>query len=79
MKLLGVHIRADLKWSTNTEQMVIKGYKKIWMLRRLKKLRATQEELKDVYVKQIRSVLELAVPVWHSSITQSKRTDIERV
>ena len=79
MKLLGVHIRSDLKWSTNTEQMVLKGYKKIWMLRRLKRLGATQEELKDVYIKQIRSVLELAVPVWHSSITQSERADIERV
>ena len=79
MKLLGLHVRADLKWSTNTEQMVAKGYKRMWMLRRLKKLGATGVELKDVFIKQIRSVLELAVPVWHSSITLSERVDIERV
>ena len=28
---------------------------------------------------KIRSVLELAVPAWHSSITSSERSDIERV
>ena len=27
------------------------------------------EHLKDVYVKQIRSILEYGVPVWHSSLT----------
>ena len=37
------------------------------------------EELKDVFIKQIRSVLELAVAVCHSSITLSERADIERV
>ena len=28
MKLLGLQIKADLKWSTNTEQIVAKGYKR---------------------------------------------------
>ena len=79
MKLLGVHIRSDLKWTTNTANMVAKGYKRIWILRRLKKLGATEDELKDVYIKQIRSILEYAVPVWHSSITQAEKRDIERV
>ena len=35
--------------------------------------------IKDVYIKQIRSVLELAVPVWHSSLTQGNISDIERI
>ena len=79
MRLLGVVIRSDMKWSSNTESMVKKGYNRVWILRRLKKLGATVEELKDVYIKQIRSVLELAAPAWHSSITSSERADIERV
>ena len=78
-KLLGVTLRADLKWSSNTETMVKKANKRIWILRRLKNLGASLPDLIDVYTKQIRSVLELAVPVWHSSITQQERTDIERV
>ena len=67
IKLLGLYIRSDLKWSTNRKQMVAKGYKRTLMLRRLKNLGVTGLELKDVFIKQIRSVLELAVSVWHSN------------
>ena len=63
----------------NTEYIVKKAYKRIWILRRLKNLGATIEQLSDVYKKQIRSVLELAIPVWHSSLTQTNRISIERV
>ena len=40
---------------------------------------ATSHQLVDVYVKQMRSVLELAVPVWHSSLTVADKLDIERM
>ena len=33
----------------------------------------------DVYIKQIRSVLELAVPAWHPSLTLEEKITIERV
>ena len=33
----------------------------------------------DVYLKEIRSVVELAVPAWHSGLTQAQAADIERV
>ena len=33
----------------------------------------------DIYVKQIRSVLELAVPAWHSGINHTEKIDIERI
>ena len=55
--------------------MVAKGYKRIWILRRLKNLGATDEGLKDVYIKQIRAILEYAVPVWHSNITKLENTE----
>ena len=58
---------------SNTHNMVVKGFK------RLKQYGASNEELVDVYIEQVRSVLELAVPVWHSSITKNKRYNIERV
>ena len=57
--------------------MCKKGYARLWMLRRLKGLGATRKELLDVYQKQVRSVLELAVPVWHPAITQQERKQIE--
>ena len=33
----------------------------------------------DVYCKEIRSLVEFAVPVWHSGLTQQNAKDIERV
>ena len=36
-------------------------------------------ELFDVYIKEVRSILEFAVPVWHSSITKKQRSEIESV
>ena len=78
-KLLGVHIRSDLKWFDNTDQICSKGYQRIWMLRRLKGLGASSPELLDVYQKQIRSVLEMAVPVWEPGLKKEEEKQIERV
>ena len=79
MRLLGVIIRSDLKWTSNTENIVKKANKRLWILRRLKNLGAEAGDLTEVYTKQIRSVLELAVPAWHGGITQAEQFDIERV
>ena len=51
----------------------------MWILRRLKMHGAGPDDLLDVYQKQVRSVLELAVPAWHPGLTQSDALDIERV
>ena len=53
MKLLGVVVRSDLKWTSNTENMVKKAYKRLWVLRRLKAMGTTQDDLKDIFVKQV--------------------------
>ena len=37
----------------------------------------THYELYDVYQKEVRSVLEYAVPVWHSGLTQKQTSEIE--
>ena len=78
-KLLGIVIRSDLSWSSNTEYMVSRANKKLWFLRRLKALGASHEDLKEVYIKQIRCILEYAAPVWHSSVTTGESIQIERV
>ena len=79
MKLLGLILRNDLSWKPNTEIMTKKAYKRLWILKRLKKQGASLDDLRDIYVKQVRSVLEFGVPVWSSGITQEDATDIERV
>ena len=79
VRLLGLIIRSDMTWVSNTDNLVKKANKRLWILRRLKFLGAQQDDLIDLYIKQIRSVLELAVPAWHGAITQEERVDIERI
>ena len=78
-KLLGVMISDDLKWYSNTKYICSKAYKKMWTLRRMKILDIEPYVILDVYLKEIRSVLELAVPAWHSGLTLKQSADIERV
>ena len=59
--------------------MCKKAYARMWMIRRLKKLGANPTEMLDVFYKQIRCVLELAVAVWEPSITVAESNQIERV
>ena len=40
IKLLGVTIRSDLRWNSNTKDIVKRAYNKLWILRRLKQLGA---------------------------------------
>ena len=49
------------------------------MLRRLKLNGAEIEDLVDIYIKQVRCTLELAVPVWSPSLTKGQSAQIERV
>ena len=37
------------------------------------------DDLLDTYMKKVRSVLEMAVPVWHPALTKSDSAQIERV
>ena len=78
-KLLGVILTNDLKWAANTDYVCKKGFKKMWMLRRMKVLDVEPLFILDVYLKEIRSILELAVPAWHSGLTVKQAEDIERV
>ena len=79
MKLLGIVISSDLSWHSNTEHIVTRANKRLWMLRRLHNLGANSEDLIEIYRTQVRSLLELAVPVWQSNLSQMDKAKIERV
>ena len=79
MKLLGVTITSDLKWHENTNQITKKAFGRIWMLRRLRGMGASQQVLLDVYCKHVRSVVEFAAVVWMSGLTRENIMQIERV
>ena len=50
----------------------------MWTLRRMKILDVDPSTICDVYTKEIRSLLELAV-AWHSGLTCKQSADIERL
>ena len=79
MKILGLTLRNDLKWRSNTNNMLKKAYSRLWIIKRLKQAGANLEDMSDVYIKQIRSVLEFGAPVWNSSLTKEEIYDIERI
>ena len=75
----GVTVSNNLSWKSNTESIVSKAYKKLWAIRRLKKHGANDDDLLDVYTKQVRSVVEFGVPVWNSGLTLEEVNNIERI
>ena len=78
-RLLGVTVRSDLSWSAHVDDIVKRCNKKLWILRRLRRLGAENSDLKEIYEKQIRCVLEYAAPVWHPALTGDQRLKIERI
>ena len=68
-----------MKWKSNTEHMIKKANKRLWIIRRLRNLGANQENLVEVYILQVRCILELAVPAWQGSLTLAEKQDLERV
>ena len=76
---MGVIVRSDMKWNSNTDDIVKRASNKLWLIRRLKGIDAQPEELVDMFIKQCRSILEFAAPAWHGAITMTERQDIERV
>ena len=78
-KLVGVVISRDLKWFKNTSYICQKARSKLWILRRMLKLDLNIHQMFDVYTKEVRSILEMAVPVWHSGLTKQQSVDIESI
>ena len=78
-KLLGVIISDDLRWQKNTDYICQRAREKLWVLRRMLKVKLDLDHVFDVYTKEVRSLLELAVPVWHSGLTKLQSAQIERI
>ena len=78
-KLLGTHLTNDLKWDKNTNELVKKANARLQLLRKIKSFNAPLQDLKQVYITFIRSLLEQSCTVWNSMLTNENIEDIERV
>ena len=78
-KLLGVIISSDLKWDKNTNHIVKNANRMMKMLHIASKFTRNKSHLEHIFKTFIRSKLEYASTVWHSSLTLSNRNDLERI
>ena len=77
-KLLGLKIRDDLTWKSNTEMLTKKAYMRMIIIKKLVKFNVPMGELVQIYILYIRSIVEQYASVWHSSITVGEKNDLER-
>ena len=79
MKLVGYQLRSDLRTTSNTEYIIKRAWKRMWVVRRLKSLGASEQELLSVLRAQVLSVLQFATPAWSTLITGKESAQIECV
>ena len=78
-KLLGLKITNDLKWSKNTQFIIKKAHARMELLRKIASFGASIQDLKQIYITFIRSLLEQSCVVWHSGLTDEQTKDLERL
>ena len=78
-KLLATIITDKLDWRKNTENIVKEANKRMCFLHKSSKFATNRQDLKKIYILQIRSKLEQSAVLWHSSLTQICRNKLERV
>ena len=78
-KLLGTIITSDLRWEQNMASIVKKSNARMELLRRVASFGTSFEDLKTIYILFVRSQLEHSCVVWHSSLTEQQKSDLERV
>ena len=78
-RLLGVEINNQLTWHKNTESIVKKSNTRMMILHNLYDFHLPLDEMINIYILFIRSMVEYACVAWHSSITDEESRSIERV
>ena len=78
-QLLGTIITSDLRWEENTNHIVKKSNSRMELLRRVASFGADVRDLRTIYILFVRSQLEHSSVVWHSSLTEQQKSDLERV
>ena len=78
-RLLGVVINNTLTWDDNTKYLVKRANSRMRILHRLVSFSVPVEDLINIYILYIRSIVEQSCQVWHSSLTLYNMQDLERM
>ena len=79
IKLLGVIVSSDLKWNKNIKHVKKKCFTRFWMLRRMKEIGATRNDMLEVFELQIRYLTEIGCPAWNGSLLVKDDKELERI
>ena len=66
IKLLGVILTNDLKWSANTDHIYSKVNQRLYLINKLKQFGFKTDELISAWCTHLRPITEFAAPLWHS-------------
>ena len=78
-KLLGVMVNDVLSWDANTSYLVKRANGRMRLLHKLVEFGVPDDDLVNIYVLYVRSILEQSCQVWHSSLSLENFQDLERV
>ena len=78
LKILGVQVQSNLRWDEQVNQMVSRASRTCWVLRRMRALGVDRQTLVEYWKSEGRVHLEMACPVWHSSLTLAQSRTLER-
>ena len=79
VKIVGVWLTTWLDWEKNTSEICKKAYARVTMITKLKYAGVNTQDLINIYILYIRSVLEYCSVLWHSTLTIEQSQAIERV
>ena len=77
--LLGVIITSDLKWKENTDEICKQVNRKLFILVLLKRFGVKVDKLITIWKVVLRPKTEYAAPLWHSGLTVSDTSKLERL
>ena len=78
-KLLGVTLSMDLSWGPHIDYLYGKCAPHLYLLTLLKRAGVAPSDILKIYTSMIRSVLEYACPVWHTSLTKEQSDKLESI
>ena len=78
-KLLGVIVNNTLTWDANTQYLVQRANSRLRLLHKLVSFSVPVDDLVNIYILYVRSIVEQSCQVWHSSLTLENLHDLERI
>ena len=79
LKLLWIWITEDFSWAKNCQEICKKAYSRLSIITKLKYVGVKTEDLIEIYILFIRSIVEYCSVGYHSSLTIEQANKLEKI